>query len=231
MAEKNIHSGHRKRMRESFLKRDFNSLHDHEILEILLFYAHPRNDTNDLAHRLINTFGSLEGVISAPYEELMKIDGVGESAAVLMVLFSRLAVRYVASVGNGEDYLTDDEIIKKIIVRLSNEPKEKIIAVLLDKKKKIINIAEIASGGIDDATFKVRALLEPVIRCGATRIVLAHNHPQGFAVPSMADVDATINIRKALYPIEVSLADHIIVAGKEWYSMKSNKKYSDIFDE
>ena len=231
MSDKNVHSGHRKRMRESFLKRDFNSLHEHEILEILLFYAHPRNDTNDLAHRLINAFGSLEGVLSAPYEELIKIDGVGESAAVLMVLFSRLAVRYVASIDNGDEYMIDDEIVKKIVVRLSNEPKEKVVAVLLDKKKKILNVVEIASGGIDDAAFKVRALLEPVIRCGATRVVLAHNHPQGFAVPSMADVEATIGVRKALHPVEVSLDDHIIVAGKDWFSMKNSKKYSDIFDE
>ena len=231
MAEKNIHSGHRKRMRESFLKRDFNSLHEHEILEILLFYAHPRNDTNDLSHRLINAFGSLEGVLSAPYEELIKIDGVGERAAVLMVLFSRLAVRYVASTDSGEDYLPDDEIVKKIVVRLSSEPKEKVVAILLDKKKKILNVVEIASGGIDDAAFRVRSLLEPVIRCGATRVVLAHNHPQGFAVPSMADVEATIGVRKALHPVEVSLDDHIIVAGKDWFSMKNSKKYSDIFDE
>lgn len=229
MQEKNVHSGHRKRMRESFLKRDFNSMPDHEILEILLYYAHSRNDTNALAHRLINEFGSLENVLSAPYEELVKIDGVGDNAAVLMILFSRLAVRYVTNIDSDDAYKSEDEIVKMIVTRLAGEPKEKIIAVLLDKKKKLLNITEISTGGIDDASFKPRALLEPIFRCGATRVVLAHNHPQGFAVPSKADAETTDNVRKLLKPLEISLEDHIIVAGKDWYSMKSNIKYADIF--
>lgn len=229
MQEKNVHSGHRKRMRESFLKRDFNSMPDHEILEILLYYAHSRNDTNALAHRLINEFGSLENVLSAPYEELVKIDGVGDNAAVLMILFSRLAVRYVTNIDSDDAYKSEDEIVKMIVTRLAGEPKEKIIAVLLDKKKKLLNITEISTGGIDDASFKPRALLEPIFRCGATRVVLAHNHPQGFAVPSKADAEATDKVRKLLKPLEISLEDHIIVAGKDWYSMKSNIKYADIF--
>ena len=83
MSEKGVHDGHRKRMRASFLKRDFNSIPEHEILEILLFYSHPRNDTNGLAHRLIKTFGNLENVLSAPYEELIKVDGIGENAAIV----------------------------------------------------------------------------------------------------------------------------------------------------
>lgn len=231
MQEKNVHSGHRKRMRESFLKRDFNSMPEHEILEILLYYAHPRNDTNALAHRLINEFGSLENVLSAPYEELMKIDGVGENAAVLMILFSRLAVRYVASIDSDDAYKSDDELVKMIVARLAGEQKEKIIAVLLDKKKKLLNITEISTGGIDDASFKPRALLEPIFRCGATRVILAHNHPQGFAVPSSADCDMTADVRKMLRTLEISLDDHIIVAGKDWFSMKDSKKYADIFYE
>lgn len=231
MQDKNVHSGHRKRMRESFLKRDFNNMPDHEILEILLYYAHPRNDTNALAHRLINAFGSLENVLSAPYEELVKVDGVGENAAVLVILFSRLAVRYVTNMDSDDAYKSDEELIKMIVARLAGEQKEKIIAVLLDKRQKLLNITEICTGGIDDATFKPRALLEPIFRCGATRVILAHNHPQGFAVPSKADAETTDSVRKLLKPLEISLDDHIIVAGKDWYSMKSNAKYADIFYE
>ena len=231
MQKENVHSGHRKRMRESFLKRDFNSMPEHEILEILLYYAHPRNDTNALAHRLINEFGSLENVLSAPYEELIKIDGVGENAAVLMILFSRLAVRYVAAIDSDDAYKSDDEIVKMVVERLVNEPKEKVIAVLLDKKNKLLNITEISTGGIDDAAFKPRALIEPIFRCSATRVILAHNHPQGFAVPSSADCDMTADVRKMLRTLEISLDDHIIVAGKDWFSMKNSKKYADIFYE
>lgn len=229
MLDKNIHSGHRKRMRESFLKRDFASMPEHEILEILLFYAHPRNDTNALAHSLINAFGSLERVLSAPYEELVKINGVGENAATLMVLSSRIATRYVASIDGEESYKTEDEVLKSIISRFANEPKEKVIAVLFDSKNKLLNIVEIATGGVEDASFRPRTLLEPVFRCEATKLILAHNHPQGFAVPSMADVETTVKIKEILKPLEIVLLDHVIVAGKDWFSMRNSRKYADLF--
>ena len=231
MQEKNVHSGHRKRMREAFLKRDFNSMPEHEILEILLFYAHPRNDTNALAHRLINAFGSLENVLSAPYEELIKIDGIGENSAVLLTLFSKLAVRYVTSIDNEEAYKDDDEIVRELVSRFANEPKEKVLVVLFDKRGKTLNITEIASGGIDDASFRPRALLEPIFRCEATKFILAHNHPQGFAVPSMADVATTRRVKDVVAELDTVFEDHIIIAGKEWFSMKKSGKYDDIFCE
>ncbi|MBQ8782768.1 MAG: DNA repair protein RadC [Clostridia bacterium] len=231
MQEKNIHSGHRKRMRESFLKRDFNSMPEHEILEILLFYAHPRNDTNAVAHKLINAFGSLENVLSAPYEELIKIDGIGENSAVLLNLFSKLAVRYVASIDSEEAYKGDDEIIKELISRFANEAKEKVFVVLFDKRGKMLNITEIASGGIDDASFRPRALLEPIFRCEATKFILAHNHPQGFAVPSAADVATTKRVKDVVAELDTVFEDHIIVSGKDWFSMKNSSKYAEIFKE
>lgn len=231
MQNNNIHSGHRKRMRESFLKRDFNSMLEHEILEILLFYAHPRKDTNALAHTLINVFGSLENVLSAPYEELIKVDGVGENAAVLLILFSKLSMRYLVSIDDETAYKDENEILKMLLTRLSCEPKEKVIAVFFDKKGKLLNISDVAIGGIEDATFRPRELLERAFRCDATKVVLAHNHPQGFAVPSMADVETTKQVNAIAKSVDVELMDHIIVAGREWYSMKDSGKYPDIFRE
>ncbi len=229
MQDKSVHSGHRKRMRESFLKRDFNSMPEHEILEVLLFYAHPRNDTNALAHTLINTFGSLENVLSAPYEELIKVKGVGDNAAVLLTLFSRLALRYVAAIDNEDAYKTDDEIVKLLVSKLANEQNEKVLVVLFDQKGKLLNIVEVASGGLNDAYFRPRALLTPIFRSEATKFILAHNHPQGFAVPSMADVETTQKVKDVVKELDTVFADHIIIAGKDWYSMKNSKKYADIF--
>ncbi len=229
MDKKSIHSGHRKRMRESFLERDFSIVPDHEILEILLFYAHSRKDTNALAHNLIESFGSLENVLSAPYEELIKIDGIGENAAVLLTLFSKLAMRYVSSIDSEESYKSDDEILTMLINRLANESNEKVLVALFDQRYKLINIVEITSGGINDATFRPRALMEPIFRCNASRFILVHNHPQGFAVPSLADVNTTKRIKEVVSELDVVFEDHIIIAGKEWFSMKNSEKYKEIF--
>ncbi len=229
MSDKNVHEGHRKRMRESFLKRDFDSLQEHEILEMLLFYAVPRSDTNALAHTLISAFGSLEKVLSAPYEELVKIKGVGESAAVLILLFSKLSVRYVSSLGEESGYKGKNEIISELIAKYTHETRELPKAVLFDKKGKHLNTVDITTGGIESATFKIRELVEAAFRCNATAVIFVHNHPQGFAVPSAMDIETTKKLKNYLAPMEIKLLDHIIIAGKDWFSMKESKKYSDIF--
>ena len=79
----NIHQGHREKMRQRFLKSGLESFADHEALELLLYYAIPRRDTNPIAHRLMERYGSLTAVLSAPAEDLKKVEGIGESAAVL----------------------------------------------------------------------------------------------------------------------------------------------------
>ena len=93
---KNIHEGHRKRVREQFIKAgNLNNLPDHKILELLLFYSTPRSDTNELAHNLINQFGSLNGVFDAPYESLLEVKGIGEHSAVLLKLVPEAVKRYL----------------------------------------------------------------------------------------------------------------------------------------
>ncbi len=227
MDDKNVHEGHRKRMRKSFLERDFSTMPDHEILEMLLYYARPRGDTNEIAHALEDAFGSVENVLSAPYEELVKINGIGDCSATLFVLFSKLSVRYVASLDDEKGYVEKDEVINDLIARFQHETKEKVIAVLFDKKGKRLNTAVLGSGGISDASFKPRELVETAIRCNASRVLLAHNHPQGFAVPSSTDVETTRVVKKVLAPLEIDLIDHLIVAGKDKYSIK--QKYPEIF--
>ena len=94
MAAKNPHNGHRKRVKEEFLKNGLDNLPAHRVLEILLFYAIPQKDTNELAHRLEDRFGSLARVLDAPYEELLTVNGVGDNTAVLLRLISSMARRY-----------------------------------------------------------------------------------------------------------------------------------------
>lgn len=229
MSEKGVHDGHRKRMRASFLKRDFNSIPEHEILEILLFYSHPRNDTNGLAHRLIKTFGNLENVLSAPYEELIKVDGIGENAATLIILFSRLSLRYADAIRREDSDECEKDIDDYLITYFAHQQKEQVIAVLYNKKGRLMNTAVIGSGGIEDATFSPRELVETAMRCNSYKVIIAHNHPQGFAVPSLKDKETTIKLKEILSCVDIKLLDHIIVGDNETFSMKNSKKYSDIF--
>lgn len=160
MAESSIHDGHRKRVREAFLKRDLDSMPEHEILELLLFYSQPRGDTNKLAHELINTFGSLESVLSANYEDLMKVKGVGESTAALLVLFSRLSIKYVSLLGEEKDFADKSDIIDMLKMRYKGEKNEVVLAVFYDSRGKYINTVSVGGGSISEATFKPRELAQ-----------------------------------------------------------------------
>ena len=81
MTEKNIHGGHRKRLRDRAMAEGLDSFDPHQVLELLLFYALPRQDTSEIAHRLINKFGSIGAVLNAPTSELIEVQGVGKKVA------------------------------------------------------------------------------------------------------------------------------------------------------
>lgn len=229
MEEKSIHEGHRKRVKESFLKRDIDSMAEHEILELLLFYAYSRRDTNEIAHRLINTFGSLEGVINAPFEELVKIKDVGENAATLILLFSRFAKNYMRKTNALKKEFSEDDAMNFLKARFHGERNEVVVAIFCDSRGQFISTAEINKGNSSETAFRPRELVEAAIRCNAAKMILSHNHPQGFAVPSQADLRATIDIKDIFSQIDIKLVDHIIVAENDCFSMKNNKKYSEVF--
>ena len=88
--EKNLHAGHRKRLKEQVVNVGLENFSSHQILEVLLFYAIPQRDTNELAHVLLNTFGSLSGVFEASYESLLEVKGVKENTATLIKLLPQV---------------------------------------------------------------------------------------------------------------------------------------------
>ncbi|MCQ2471028.1 MAG: DNA repair protein RadC [Clostridia bacterium] len=229
MEEKGLHDGHRKRVRQSFLDRNIDSMPDHEILEMILFYAYPRRDTNEIAHRLINTFGNLEAVMNAAYEDLLQVKDVGENAATLIVLFSRYAKRYMMKSNELKKEFTEEEIMNFLKSRLSHERNEVVVSIFCDNKGQFIKTAEIDRGTSTETAFRTRELVEAAIRCGASKVIISHNHPKGFAVPSQADVNATVDLKDIFAQLDIELIDHIIVADDDCFSMRMHKKYNSIF--
>ena len=80
------HYGHRQRLKDRFLQTGFAGFDPHNILELLLFYSIPQKDTNDLAHELMNRFGSLSGVFDASYEDLVKVKGIIFTSVAVLAL-------------------------------------------------------------------------------------------------------------------------------------------------
>lgn len=217
------HDGHRKRLKERFIKSGLDDFEPHNVLELVLFYSIPRKDTNPLAHRLINHFGSLSAVFDAKPEELMKVNGVTENTAALLSMIPQVARKYLEdkvdpanSIGGFMD--VGAYFMPKFVGRTV----ETIMLASLDNKNRIISCSIVAEGENTRVSISKRKVMEEAMRVGAVKAVLAHNHPRGFAVPSPEDIYLTEEIYALLDSVGVELVDHMIFAEDDFVSMAAS---------
>lgn len=207
-----IHAGHRKRMRERFLRGSMDDLAPHELLELILGYAAPRIDVNPLAHRLINRFGSLSGVMEASPEELMAEEGMGECATCLLRLFPAVTRR--CAMDQTEKitvFDTVDKLVTFLRPRFTGVTVEQVYLILLDNGMHMIGSHVVAAGSVNCSAVTVRHIAELCLFSHASAAVLAHNHPKGMAVPSGADIEVTQQIESALSLLGVPLLEHLVI--------------------
>ena len=215
-----IHDGHREKMRQRFMTGGLDAFADHEILELLLYYAIPRRDTNPIAHALMERYGSLPAVLAAPMEDLKRTEGIGESAAVLLHLVPQVCRRArLAQVGEDQVLNSSERAGAYLLECFDGESREVIYQLCLDRKGKRLACKRLGEGSVASADLDVRRLVENAILTGASAVILAHNHPSGVALPSDGDYTATMRVRAALNAIGIELADHIIVADGDFVSM------------
>ncbi len=225
----NPHSGHRKRMRERMLRRGAEAFADHELLELALFYALPRRDTNKLAHALIDHFGGLWQVLEADIPELSGFDGIGESAAVFLHLLKALPARAASRKGTAKPVLrTHARCVEYVRRLLEGHGEERLVLLCLDARLQLLRTAVLSEGSLNRAALNIRKLVEHVLRNRAACAVLAHNHPSGFALPSADDDSLTEAAFAALETVDVRLLDHIIVGENDIYSYKTQRVLQDI---
>ena len=218
-----IHDGHRSRKREQFLRHGLDAFADHEVLELLLFYALPRRDTNEIAHRLLGHFGSLEAVFSADVEELQKVEGIGENAATLLALVLPLQQRVRLSTRAKEVALATSAAAGAFVCDLFfGEKEEKLYVLCLDGKGRLLSAVPMGEGGMEQLNLNSRRFAQIVLSANASAVILAHNHPSGVALPSPEDLRATGIVKSALETLGVALADHIIVADDDFVSLRDS---------
>jgi DNA repair protein RadC len=221
--EDNCHSGHRKRLRENYIMGGSTAMHEYSLLELLLTYAIPRKDVNPLAHELIERYGSLERVLSAPVEELMKLDGIGENAAVLLSLAGSLRSLPAAQTGRRIAIATPEEAARYCETLFAGKGKyEAAYCVCLDKRRRVIHYDLLSMGTLTENVIYPRLVVEFALRHGANSVILTHNHPSGNPAPSRADLASTKSVCEALSGIGITLHDHIIVGAEGNFSMLRN---------
>lgn len=222
MANDDIHSGHRERVRARFLKEGIENFEDHQILELLLFYSVPRRDTNVIAHKLLSKFGSLAGVLEAKPSELMKVEGVGENSAVLLSVLPGVFRKYAESGLSKKTTLNSvDEAGKYAVNLMRGRTNEAFFAVFLNSGGEVIASKKISEGTVSEAPVYPRLIVEAALENKARMVIVTHNHPGGSTYPSDSDINVTEKIRRALETVDIVLRDHIIVTSNGYFSFKN----------
>ena len=217
-----LHDGHRKRKRERFLRDGLDGFADHEVLELLLYYAIPRRDTNELAHRLLDRFGSLRGVLSASIDELQQMEGVGEQAAIYLSMLLAIDRRIRMQGDQERKIITVEDAGNFFLHRMQDERRETLYQVNLDAKGKVRNCRRLSSGTAAMTPVCIREVVENALRHDASQVLLGHNHPSGVALPSEEDRLVTMQIAQALKAMDITLMDHIVVADGDFVSMAAS---------
>ncbi|MBO7217605.1 MAG: DNA repair protein RadC [Clostridia bacterium] len=229
--ENNIHKGHRDRLRSEFLSySDSSKMPEHKLLEMLLFYGIPQRDTNEIAHSLIQKFGTFHGVFDADVTEIKNVKGMTANAATLVKLILPIARAYVSS-------RYDDELVLKntrdigtfLLKKYFAQSVEKCSLICLNHSGKILSFDFISEGNVDSTAFSIRTIVERAVSVGATDIVLAHNHPGGVPLPSKEDIAITAAVANALKVLDIKFVDHIIIADDDYISLAKSSGYSELF--
>ncbi len=225
-----MHEGHRKRMREKFLKEGLEGLQDHEKMEMILYTCISRKNTNEIGHALINTFGSFSAVFDAPLEELMKVKGIGESSAIFIKMIPQICRCYLDDKTDvTKSALTDEKIGQIFLSKFIGLMNENVMLLLMDKKQKFLYCGKVSEGSVNASEIYIRKIVELAMRYNASKAVIAHNHPSGIALPSREDLLATQATYKSLKLVGVKLIDHIIVADNDYVSLAQSNLGSDFF--
>lgn len=217
-----MHKDHRTRVKNRFLAEGLDHFEPHNILELLLFYAIPQKDTNELAHTLINRFGSLENVFDASYQDLLTVPGIKEHSATLIKMIPALARRYsIEKNKSGESLVDVDAWGKYFVSRYVGVNVETVFLLLLDNKFNVIDCVKLHEGSVSSSAVNIRKMTEIIFSKNAPMVVLAHNHPSGVAIPSGADIDLTIDLFRAFQVLDITFLAHILVAGDTYVNILS----------
>ncbi len=231
MAELNLHSGHRQRLINKVLKENAY-LEEHELLEVLLYDVLPRIDTNPLAHKLINSFGTLKGVLSATENQLKCVSGVGDKTASYIVKIGKIFANYLYyyNLENPVNWMSFDKSKAYLFNYFRGKSEEEFIMVLLDRKYNTLFQLSFEDKNKNQVSADIPEIVNAFAIYKPKYAIVAHNHPSDICAPSGLDNFTTMKLNLLCQMNGVTLADHIIVSKDTAYSYNVNNKLDIIKD-
>ena len=215
-----MHEGHRKRMKEKYKTSGLSGFAEHEALEFLLFFSLKRVDTNPIAHRLIDRFGSFAGVMEADEKDLAEVEGVGPETALFLKSIPSFGDYYRRSRWKSREMLRTSMETGLYCADLIGELQHEVFYVVcLDKNRKILSNFKLAEGSLERVNVDLRKMTKEILKYPTKGIILTHNHPSGVRTPSEKDRELTLKICDYMENLEIDVIDHIIVCGQTFLSM------------
>ena len=222
--EDNIHKDHRSRMRRQIMKTEDTSLLEHELLETLLFYVIPRKDTNPLAHRIINTFGSVSAAMESGIADLMKVRGVGERTAEYLCILGKFGRAYSHICHQPTEYNLELPVTRRYLKNLFHDSEnEQVYILCIDSRKRIVKRMLLFEGTFESVDMDLKDMIRNTLLCDAVGVVCVHNHPSGNAKASYADKISVKKMETAFETVGIEFIDSIISAGGKIYSMAEDR--------
>lgn len=214
--------GHRARLRERFLRGGAEALADYELLEMLLFAAHPRGDVKPLAKKLLAHFGSFAKTIHATLPELQALDGIGEATITALKVTEAAAIRLLREeTKKGTIISTWSALLDYCKLSMAQQKIEQFRILFLNNKNELIADEVQQTGTVNHTPVYPREVMKRALELGASSVILAHNHPSGDPTPSRADIDITNQIVEAGRSLNVAVHDHLIIGKFGHFSFKS----------
>ena len=211
--------GHRQRLREKFLKNGLDGFLDYEIIELLLTLGTPRKDCKQSAKDALKKFGSLKAVLEAEPAELKEIKGIGDNNVFGLKIAQSVSRRYLADRIIDKDFIRSaDEVIDYLKHNLRDKSREVFLVIYLNGRNQILKMEELFQGTLTTSAVYPREVVKRALVNDAAALVFVHNHPSGNPNPSQDDLIITKKLKEAAQAIDVSVHDHLIIAGNDVYS-------------
>jgi len=219
MSTQNNNLGYRQRLRDKFLKSGLDGFHDYEIVELLLTIGTPRKDCKSIAKESLKIFKTLSGVLGANPKDLKEINGIGDNNIFGLKIAQAVAGRFLAEGIINKDFIrSSDEVLKYLKYNLRDKNREVFLIIYLNGRNQILKMEEIFEGTLSTTAVYPREVVKRALDNNAAALIFVHNHPSGKPNPSSDDLTITKKLKEAEKSIDISVHDHLIIAGDEVYS-------------
>ncbi len=212
-------AGHRKRLREKFLRVGLEGFNDYEIVELLLTFGTPQSDTKQSAKDALKKFKTLRGVLEASSEELQTIRGIGPINAIAINMVQQIARAYLKDrITERPSVKSSQEVFDYLYHSLRDRKKELFKVLYLNSQNQILAMEDLFEGTVNCSAVSSREVIDHALKHNAVSLIFVHNHPSGNPEPSQSDKDLTRDLIFAANTVNMKVLDHLIIGNDRYFS-------------